>query len=191
VNLASFAELAVRLVNSAVSGANADPLRGRDAFREFVADQPALAGVVLQHDLDRLKLLRGDLAAIFALCSARQDADAVSRLNDLMMIHPVLPVLTAHDGEDWHLHLSWSGSAADRFAAAAIFGLISLISRQGTGRLGYCPVAGCGRVFADACDDRSGIYCTEHRVQEVINSLRPQRQRSDANPQVARANQPR
>ncbi len=180
VNLASFAELAVRLVNSAESNAAADPLRSRDAFRELVADQGAMASVVhqhdavQQHDLDRLKLLRGELAAIFALCSAGDGGAAVARLNELLMIHPVLPVLTAHDGEAWHPHLSWSGSASDRYAAASVFGLTSLIAVHGIDRLGYCQIPGCERVFADACSDRSGTYCTEHRVQEIISSLQPQ-----------------
>ena len=172
MNLASFAELAVRLVNSAASGANADPLRGRDAFREFLADQPALTAAVTQQDLDRLRLLREELAAIFALCHAERDAEAMSRLNDLAMIHPVLPVLTAHDGESWHQHLSWSGSAADRLATTAVFGLTSVIARYGLDRLGACPIPGCHRVFADAREDGPGTYCTEHRVQEIIGSLR-------------------
>src|SRR5215472_2147822 len=65
VNLASFAELAVRLVNSAVCDVEADPLRTPEAFREFVANRPFLAVKTTQYDLDRLRLLRGDLATVF------------------------------------------------------------------------------------------------------------------------------
>ncbi|HXL17436.1 MAG TPA: hypothetical protein VN961_07950, partial [Streptosporangiaceae bacterium] len=65
MNLASFADLAVRLVNSGVCDADADPLRSCEAFREFVVGRPFLAVPVTQLDLDRLRLLRGELATVF------------------------------------------------------------------------------------------------------------------------------
>jgi Putative stress-induced transcription regulator len=173
VNLASYAELAVRLADSVDRGAGTDPLRSSAAFRELIADQSSLGGVVHQQDLDRLKLLRAELAAIFGLSAAGEHGGAVSRLNQLLMIHPILPVLTRHDGEPWHPHLSGSGSAADQYAAGAIFGLSSLISRYGIDRLGNCPVPGCRRFFAAVSDDRSQRYCEEHRIQEILHSLRP------------------
>lgn len=173
MNLASFAELAVRLVNSAAGCAAADPLRSREAFRALIADRPALHGPVRQHDLDRLKLLRDELAAIFASCSAQAEDEAVAAVNTLLMIHPALPVLIRHDDEAWHLHLSSTGSAADRYAAAAVFGLTTLIARYGVDRLGRCPVTSCDRVFADASNDRSRGYCAEHRAQEFVTSIHP------------------
>lgn len=173
MNLASYAELAVRLADSADRGAGTDPLRNSAAFRELIADHPCLGGVVRQQDLDRLKLLRTELAAIFGLSAAGEHAGAISRLNQLLMNHPILPVLTRHDGEPWHPHLSGSGSAADRYAAGAIFGLSSLISRYGIDRLGSCPVPGCRRYFAAVGNDRSQRYCEAHRIQEILNSLRP------------------
>lgn len=173
MDLASFAELAVRLVDSAVSGTESDPLRSGKAFRELVADHPSLGGAVHQHDLDRLKLLRVELAAIFGLSSAGAEAECVSRLNDLLMIHPVLPALTCHDGEPWHLHLSGSGSVADRYGAAAVFGLTTVISRRGLDGLGNCPEPGCRRVFAAASNDRSARYCGEHRIQEFSSRFSP------------------
>ena len=135
VNLASFAELAVRLVNSAVCDAETDPLRSCEAFREFVTDRPFLAVPVTQHDLDRLKLLRADLAAIFGQAVEGADQLVVDRLNALMMIHPVQPVLVTHDGEPWHVHLSEAGAVIDRYAAASITSLALLVSQLGADRL--------------------------------------------------------
>ena len=114
MNLASFADLAVRLVNSGVCDADADPLRTCETFREFVADRPFLAVPVTSHDLDRLRLLRTELAMVFTAAVGGADHVSVDRLNALLTVHPVQPILVAHDGEPWHVHLADSGSMTDR-----------------------------------------------------------------------------
>ncbi|HET9899159.1 MAG TPA: CGNR zinc finger domain-containing protein [Streptosporangiaceae bacterium] len=162
MNLAAFADLAVRLVNSAACDAEADPLRTREAFREFIADRPFLTVPVTQHDLDQLKLLRAELATVFAHAVEGADRAAADRLNALMMIHPVHPVLTAHDGEPWHVHLSEAGSVTDRYAAAAVVSLALLLSQLGVDRLGICAIASCDRVFLDGSRNKSRRYCAHH-----------------------------
>jgi predicted RNA-binding Zn ribbon-like protein len=176
VNLASFAELAVRLVNSAVCDAEADPLRTCEAFRDFVADRPFLAVPVTQHDLDRLKLLRRDLTMVFTHAVEGTQQAAVDRLNNLMMVHPVHPMLVAHDGQPWHVHLSDSGSVTDRYAAAAVISLALLISQRGGARLGICAIASCDRVYIDGSSNKSRRYCAEHSAARGnVTSLRAER----------------
>jgi predicted RNA-binding Zn ribbon-like protein len=173
VNLASFAELAVRLVNSAVCGVEADPLRTPEAFRDFTADRPFLAVRTSQYDLDRLKLLRADLAEVFALAVEGAEQAAVDRLNALMMVHPVHPVLVEHDGLPWHVHLDDSGSVTDRYAAASIVSLALLVSQLGIERLGICAIASCDRVFIDGSSNKSRRYCAEHSAARGnVTSLR-------------------
>jgi len=162
VNLASFAELAVRLVNSGVCSADADPLRSCEAFREFVAGRPFLAVPVTRHDLDLLRLLRDELGTVFTSAVDGADHVAIDRLNALMTVHPVHPVLVQHDGEPWHVHLSDSGSMTDRYAAAAVISLALLLSQLGTDRLGICAMASCDRVFIDGSRNKSRRYCAEH-----------------------------
>ena len=175
VNLASFAELAVRLVNSAVCDAEADPLRTPEAFREFTADRPFLAVGITQHDLDQLELLRIDLATVFTCAVEGAEQAAVDRLNALMMVHPVHPVLVAHDGEPWHVHLDESGSLTDRYAAAAVISLFLLISQLGIERLGICAIASCDQVFIDGSSNKSRRYCREHSAARGnVTSLRAQ-----------------
>jgi len=181
VNLASFAELAVRLVNSAVCEVEADPLRTCEAFRDFVADRPFLSVPVTQHDLDRLKLLRDDLAGVFTSAVDGAEQAAVDRLNALMMVHPVHPVLVAHDGEPWHVHLSESGSVTDRYAAAAVVSLSLLFSQRGSARLGVCAIASCDRVFIDGSSNKSRRYCAFHSAARGnVTSLRADRTDIDA-----------
>lgn len=175
MNLASFAELAVRLVNSGVCDAEADPLRTPEAFREFAANRPFLAVKTTQNDLDRLKLLRADLATVFTCAVEGAGQTAVDRLNALMMIHPVHPVLVSHDGQPWHVHLDESGSLTDRYAAAAVISLFLLVSQLGIERFGVCAIASCDRVFIDGSSNKSRRYCKEHSAARGnVTSLRTQ-----------------
>jgi len=172
VNLASFADLAVRLVNSGVCDAEADPLRSCEAFRAFVAERPFLAVRVTPHDLDQLRLLRTELAAVFSSAAQGEDHEAIGRLNALMTVHPVHPVLVEHDGAPWHVHLSESGSMTDRYAAAAVISLALLLSQLGTQRLGTCAMASCSRAFIDASSNKSRRYCAEHSAAKAnVTSL--------------------
>ena len=172
MNLASFAELAVRLVNSAVCDAEADPLRTCETFREFIADRPFFAAPVTQHDLAQLRLLRTDLTTVFTSAVAGNEMAAVERLNGLMMIHPVQPMLVTHDGEPWHLHLSDSGSITDRYAAMATISLSLLFSQLGAERFGICAIASCDRVFIDGSSNKSRRYCADHSAARTnVTSL--------------------
>ena len=163
MDLTGYAELAARLVNTAVgAGSDADRLGTTDAFRAFVADHSHLSGPCTRYDLDALRILRGELSAIFTAAAKRDHATAAGRLNALLVQYPVHPVLVRHDRSPWHLHLHESGSVADRYAAAAVTGLATLVSQFGMSHLGICAISSCPRVFVDAGPSRSSRYCTDH-----------------------------
>jgi predicted RNA-binding Zn ribbon-like protein len=163
VNLTSYAELAVRLVNTSASvDADSDCLGSPKSFRALTADRPHLAGPVTYHDLDALRLLRTELALIFSAVAAGNDADAADRLNALLIQHPVHPVLVRHDGPRWHMHLTDGGSVADRYAVAAVIGLATVVTEYGMNRLGICAIAACECAFIDASTNRSRRYCSDH-----------------------------
>lgn len=176
MNLASFADLAVRLVNSGVCDADADPLRSCEAFRAYAAERSFGAAQVTRHDLDRLKLLRAELTGVFTSAVYGDDHAAASALNGLLMVHPVQPVLVQHDGQPWHVHLNDSGSVSDRYAAGAVVGLSLLVRGLGTGRFGICAIAFCDRVYIDGSTNKSRRYCAEHSAAKGnVTSLRGQR----------------
>ncbi len=176
MNLASYADLAVRLVNSGVCDADADPLRSCEAFRAFVAERPFLDVPVIQADLDRLRLLRTELTGVFIAAAKRDDRAAADALNALLMVHPLHPVLDQHDGGPWHVHLSESGSMTDRYAAASVIGLSLVLSAFGMERLGICAIASCDRVYIDGSKNKSRRYCMEHSAARGnVTSLRGQR----------------
>jgi predicted RNA-binding Zn ribbon-like protein len=160
-------------------------LRTEQAFREFVADRPYLAGPVTAHDLHRLRLLRAELAAVFSRAVEGASEQAVDQLNALMMVHPVHPVLVTHDGQPWHVHLSEAGSVTDRYAAACAASLSLLVSQLGAERLGICSIASCDRVFIDGSSNKSRRYCAHHSASRGnVTSLRGQGGRAFGEPSL-------
>jgi Putative stress-induced transcription regulator/CGNR zinc finger len=164
VDLTSYAELAVRLVNTAtVEGSrDADPLGTTDAFRAFVADDAHLSGPCSHHDLDALRILRAELSAIFTAAAERDHALAADRLNALLVQYPARPKLVHHDRGRWHLHLDESGSVADRYGSAAVVGLTMIVSQFGLNHLGICAMPACYSVFVDPGPRRSSRCCANH-----------------------------
>ena len=160
MDLNSYADLAVRLVNSANQGCG-DGLATVESYRALVADRPHLAGRVIVSDLDALRLLREELRLIFAAADSGDAAQVAERLNALLTRHPIHQELISHDSQQWHIHLVESGSAADRHAAGAIAGLTGLVTASGTDRFGICEAEGCGRAFIGTGTSAGKRYCSD------------------------------
>ena len=163
MDLTSYADLAVRLVNTAVSvDSHADQLGTSDASRAFVAGHPHLTGPWTHHDHDALRSLRAELTAIFTAAAERDYAAAAEKMNVLLVQYPVRPVLTRHDRSRWHLHLDQSGSVADRYAAGAVYGLAAIATGVGMNHLGICANPDCRGAFVDPAPSRPRRYCAQH-----------------------------
>jgi len=162
VDLKSYADLAVRLVNSTDQGRDSgDGLATVESYRAIMADRPHLAGKVTAADLEALRFLREELRLVFAAADNGDAIGVADRLNALLARHPIHQELTSHDGQGWHVHLVESGSAADRHAAGAVAGLTGLVSESGTGRFGTCEAEGCGRAFIGTSPPAEKRYCSE------------------------------
>jgi predicted RNA-binding Zn ribbon-like protein len=172
VNLTSYAELAVRLVNSAVQAdGETDPLSSPVACAASLGD--CLAGVPTRRDVGVLEYVRDEFASIFRAAAAGHDKEAVERLNALLIQFPVQPELVSHDDQRWHVHLAGQGAVSDRFAAGAVIGVSLMVSMHGVSRLGVCAIASCPRVFFDASPGKSRRYCAEHSVVRAnVSTLR-------------------
>ena len=171
MNLSSYAELAVRLANTAVlADGEADPLDGVEACAETFGD--CLAGKVTRRDLTVLAYLRNEFTAIFTAAATGEDRAAVEGLNRLLVQFPIQPELASHDDQRWHVHLASQGSASDQFAAGAIIGLALTVSLYGVSRLGICAIASCPRVFLDSSPNTSRRYCAEHGSHGNVSTLR-------------------
>jgi predicted RNA-binding Zn ribbon-like protein len=162
VNLSSYADLAVRLANTAVQDAGApDPLSSTAACMSALGD--CLEGPVTRRDLDVLRHVRAEFQAIFRAAATGDDHRAMARLNALLIQFPIQPEMTSHgDDQRWHVHLASQGSIGDRLAAASIISVALTVSVVGVSRLGTCAIASCGQVFIDASRGKSRRYCAEH-----------------------------
>jgi predicted RNA-binding Zn ribbon-like protein len=162
VDLISYAELAVRLVNTDDSGqGGGDHLTGLDALRALVAVMPGLSACVTRNDLDTLRMVRAGMREIFSAAAAGDAGRAVELLNECLIQYPVHPQLSGHDGEPWHLHLTQGGTVADQYAASAAMGLAVLLTKDGPGRLSVCEASTCGNVFLDTTSELCRRYCSE------------------------------
>ena len=167
MGLTSYAELAVRLVNSAGSGGHQDMLSEPEAVRALLADRSDLRGPVTRVDLDALRHLRDELTAVFSACTQGDPAAGVERLNALLISHPVHPVIVPAQGparrdrRPYQLSLSGSGSVSDRFTTGAVMGLATVLTQFGPDRLGRCGLACCTGVFVDTSPNGSRRYCSE------------------------------
>ncbi|MFD1936194.1 CGNR zinc finger domain-containing protein [Nonomuraea mangrovi] len=111
-----------------------------------------LAVLLINGELPDENGLREELASVFALADAGKHEEAVELLNELLARHPVRPQISAHDGQDWHLHLSEGGP---------VMGLAVVVTELGADRLGVCREARCSKVFVDTSSNRSRRYCSE------------------------------
>jgi predicted RNA-binding Zn ribbon-like protein len=162
VDLNSYAELAVRLVNTAGGGGeDGDRLASLDGLRTLVADRQHLNTGVTRNDLEALRGLRTEFRAFFVACSHGDGEDAAGQLNALLIQHPVHPQLSGHDAQPWHVHYTESGSVADKYAAGAVMGLAVVLTDLGIDRFGICHAPGCGGVFIDFSADRGRAFCSE------------------------------
>jgi predicted RNA-binding Zn ribbon-like protein len=180
VDLNTYAELAVRLVNTAgAGGEDGDRLASLDGLRGLVADREHLNVGGTRNDLDALRGLRGELRAFFIACAGGDGEDAAARLNTLLMQHPVHPQLSGHDEQPWHVHYTESGSVADKYAAGAVMGLAVRLSDVGIDRFGVCQAAGCQGVFIDTSTSSTRRYCSERCMNRTNVSAFRARKRDE------------
>jgi predicted RNA-binding Zn ribbon-like protein len=162
VDLNSYAELAVRLVNTAGGGGEGgDRLASLDGLRDLVADRQHLNTGVTRNDLEALRMLRSEFRDFFEACAGGDGENAAQALNALLIQHPVHPQLSGHDGQAWHVHYTESGSVADKYAAGAVMGLAVVLSDLGIDRFGLCQAPGCEGVFIDYGQEPAREFCSE------------------------------
>lgn len=175
MQLSSYSELAVRLANTVGAGSGQpadrtdsrphhadDRLRTVDDLRALLAEQPRWRRLAAEADLPALRHVRDELRTVFGDAVEGEEAAAVKRLNALLAAARIMPQITGHDGEDWHLHLAEGAeTAAEGYAAAAVLGLAFYVSEHGLSRLGGCQSRPCANVFIDVSTNRSRRYCSE------------------------------
>ena len=187
MDLSSYAELAVRLVNTASLGhEGGDLLASVDGLRSLVADREHLNQGISRSDLDALRMVREEFRGFFVACSQGNGADAAARLNELLIQFPVHPQLSGHDGQPWHVHYTESGSMADKYAAGAAMGIAVRLADIGLERFGVCQAAPCLGVFMDTSANRTRRYCSERCASRAnVIAYRARKRGEEPEPQAS------
>jgi predicted RNA-binding Zn ribbon-like protein len=175
VDLSSYAELAVRLVNTTGLGhEGGDLLTSMDGLHALVSDREHLNHSMTRADLETLLMLRDEFRGFFVSCSQGNGTEAAARLNELLIQYPVHPQLSGHDGQAWHVHYTESGSMSDKYAAGAAMGL-------GIDRFGVCQAAPCQGVFVDTSVNRTRRYCSDRCASRAnVTAYRARKRGEDA-----------
>jgi predicted RNA-binding Zn ribbon-like protein len=160
VELASYAERAVQLVNTADPYRHRDTLTSCEQAKELLAPEGRCR--VTNADVAELRGIRDRLREIFDVAEADRIPRAVQVLNSLMKQYPIRPVVTDHDASSYHLHLAEGApNIAAVYGAKAAMGLAVQATELGFDRLGVCQAQPCREVFIDTSTNRSRRYCSD------------------------------
>jgi predicted RNA-binding Zn ribbon-like protein len=167
VELSSYSDDAVRLVNTEQPGRGVDRLLSVEAVRELFGPRQQAARRATEADVPRLRGVRARLRAVFTAASEGDEARAVDLLNALLLEYPTSPQISGHgepaaDGRPaWHLHLAdHPANATAGFAATACMGLAFRLTGLGVDRLGICCALPCRNAYLDTSANRSRRYCS-------------------------------
>ena len=163
MELASYGDLAVRLVNTEIPDRpEEDALANLADLRALIGEHRTWAGRVTDEDLAGLRALRRPLRTVLERAAADDSVGAVDQLNVLLQTAVIRPQVSGHDDQNWHLHISEGPvDVATAYTAAALMGLAVQLTELGVDRFGTCLAPPCRNVFVDTSTNRSRRYCSE------------------------------
>ncbi|MEE1804514.1 CGNR zinc finger domain-containing protein [Streptomyces sp. NPDC101062] len=168
MELASYSDNAVRLVNTEEPARGTDTLTSVEAVRALFGPNSQAARRATDADVTRFRSVRTRLRAVFTAADSGEATQAVDLLNSLLLEFPVSPQISGHDLLDdeghprWHLHLAEHPSNATAgYAATAAMGLAFHLTEYGVDRLGLCQAAPCRNAYLDTSTNRSRRYCSD------------------------------
>jgi hypothetical protein len=173
VDFIRYAEWSASLLNAELD--DADALVAHLADREWLRDQ------VVDDDVPALRAFQGELRPVFEASDAGDVRGVIDGLNELMVRHPVTPMISDHDGQDLHLHVASRGaSVAELLVSESLLGLATLVCDLGPARLGVCSAARCANVFVDTSPNQSRRYCSDRCSSRANVAAYRARQRTAA-----------
>jgi hypothetical protein len=151
----------IRYAERAAALVNAD-LPDEDALREHLADRSWLHRSLVEADVPALHDFSAELRPVFEASEADDVRLVVSTLNELLATHPVTPMISDHDPENLHMHVTnRASSVSELLIGESLMGLANLVCDLGATRLGICSEARCDNVFVDTSPNQSRRYCSD------------------------------
>ena len=133
-----------------------------DALLSHLSSRSWLQSQVTQRDLSSLRSFQAQLRRVFEASDRGEVSAVVEILNDLLVHHPVTPMISAHDPDDLHMHVAnRAASVSELLIGESLLGLANLVCDLGATRLGLCQAAKCENVFVDTSPNQSRRYCSE------------------------------
>ncbi|URM89662.1 CGNR zinc finger domain-containing protein [Streptomyces sp. MRC013] len=168
MELASYSDYAVRLVNTEEPARGRDALTSVEAVRDLFDGMTQMSRRLTDTDVNRFRAVRARLRAVFTAADEGDRSRAVDLLNSLLLEFPVSPQISGHDLLDdkghprWHMHLAEHPSNATAgYAAVAAMGLAFHLTEFGADRLGLCQAVPCRNAYLDTSTNRSRRYCSD------------------------------
>ncbi len=154
MNFDEYARTAVDLVNVRIETLA--------ELREFYGPGSWQAAEASDRDVAVLRRGSKRLREVFEHGSAGRDVDAVDALNALLEAHPVQPRISAHQADDWHMHVAARGSSVGaEYMAGAVWGLAVWLCESGSSRFGVCADERCRNVYLDTSSNSCRRFCSE------------------------------
>ncbi|MFI5753812.1 CGNR zinc finger domain-containing protein [Streptomyces sp. NPDC051569] len=189
MELASYSDSAVRLVNTEEPARGTDTLTSVEAVRALFDASSQAARRATDADVTRFRSVRTRLRAVFTAADAGEATRAVDLLNSLLLEFPVSPQVSGHDFLDdeghprWHMHLAdHPSNATAGYAATAAMGLAFHLTEYGVDRLGLCQAAPCRNAYLDTSTNRSRRYCSDRCATRANVAAYRARKRRETEP---------
>ncbi|MGI8457637.1 MAG: CGNR zinc finger domain-containing protein [Propionibacteriaceae bacterium] len=147
---------AVALVNTAHDGV--DDLTDQAGLEAFLREYPFTGALAhTAEELDEVRRLRDRIRPLWHVAGR---AEAAELVNALLCDTDARPYVIAHDGYDWHLHVTGFGAPlAHRMGGEAAMGFLDLIRNDDLGRLKVCAAENCEAVLVDLSRNSSKRFC--------------------------------
>lgn len=133
-----------------------------DALLDHLPGREWLHPTVTERDVVALRRFQGSLRPVFEASDRGDVGTVVTTLNDLLVEHPVTPMISDHDPDDLHMHVAnRTASVSELLISESLMGLANLVCDLGATRLGLCQAVKCDHVFVDTSPNQSRRYCSE------------------------------
>jgi predicted RNA-binding Zn ribbon-like protein len=151
----------IRYAERSAALVNAD-LADEAALHDHLGDRTWLHKSVIAADIPALQAFQVELRPVFEASDVDDVPLVVRSLNELLASHPVTPMISDHDPEHLHMHVTnRASSVAELLVAESLMGLANLVCDLGATRLGICSEARCDNVFVDTSPNQSRRYCSD------------------------------
>lgn len=133
-----------------------------DALLAHLPTREWLHPTVTDRDVVALRSFQSELRPIFEASDRGEVRSVVARLNDLLIKHPVTPMISDHDPDHLHMHVAnRAASVSELLVSESLMGLANLVCDLGATRLGLCQAVKCDNVYVDTSPNKSRRYCSE------------------------------